>query len=141
MAQQTNGFSRITVHTDDDEVVIQAGIRPATNEGQAAQNQGNEEAEAREASPAFATAETAEDAESGAAPTSTADAKPATAASNGAPQPQATRIAPARSAKKAYRETTADDLDVGPMPVAQKVVIVVAVLLIAGFLVYYNFLR
>lgn len=134
MAQQTNGFSHITVHTDDDEVVIQAGIRPAEQEGCEANGRNAEEAVATPAATGAPT-RTPE-------PAGTAGEPAAAPASD--PQPRTDRNAQkaaSKPKKKAYRETTAEDLDVGPMPVAQKVVIVVAVLLIAGFLVYYNFLR
>lgn len=134
MAQQTNGFSHITVHTDDDEVVIQAGIRPAEQEGCEADKGSAEEAVVKPAA-AGTPIRTPEPAETAAGPA-------ATPASD--PQPRTDRNAQkaaSKPKKKAYRETTAEDLDVGPMPVAQKVVIVVAVLLIVGFLVYYNFLR
>lgn len=141
MAQQTNGFSHITVHTDDDEVVIQAGIRPAEQEGCEADKGSAEEAvvkpAATVATPAAAGTpiRTPEPAETAAGPA---------AAPASDPQPRTDRNAQkaaSKPKKKAYRETTAEDLDVGPMPVAQKVVIAVAVLLIVGFLVYYNFLR
>lgn len=137
MAQQTNGFSHITVHTDDDEVVIQAGIRPAEQEGCEADKGSAEEAVATPAA-AGTPIRTPEPAETAAGPA---------AAPASDPQPRTDRSAhsaqkaTSKPKKKAYRETTAEDLDVGPMPVAQKVVIVVAVLLIVGFLVYYNFLR
>lgn len=134
MAQQTNGFSHITVHTDDDEVVIQAGIRPAEQEGCEA-DKGNAAAAVVKPAAAGTPIRTTEPAE-------TATGPAATPASD--PQPRTDRNAQkaaSKQKKKTYRETTAEDLDVGPMPVAQKVVIVVAVLLIIGFLVYYNFLR
>lgn len=134
MAQQTNGFSHITVHTDDDEVVIQAGIRPAEQEGCEADKGSAEEAVATPVA-AGTPIRTPEPAETAAGPA---------AAPASDPQPRTDRNAQktaSKPKKKAYRETTAEDLDVGPMPVAQKVVIAVAVLLIVGFLVYYNFLR
>ncbi|BAK44329.1 hypothetical protein [Eggerthella sp. YY7918] len=45
------------------------------------------------------------------------------------------------SRTKEYRETTAEDLEVGPMSLTQKIVIAVAVLAIIAFAVYYLVLR
>lgn len=116
---ETSGFSHITVHADDnDEVVIQAGVRAGAqhDEQPPAPVEPREQAHPAKPQPAPKPA---------AAPSA-----PTTAAS--------TKKAPKGSA---YHQTTAEDLETGPMPTAQKVVIVMAVLLIVGFLVYYNFLR
>ena len=43
--------------------------------------------------------------------------------------------------KDAYQETTREDLDAtGPLPKARLAIIVCAILLIVGFLLYYNFM-
>lgn len=46
-----------------------------------------------------------------------------------------------RRASEGYRETTAEDLKAEPMPAMQKAVIAVALLFIAGCIVYYIFMR
>lgn len=49
----------------------------------------------------------------------------------------ATTAQPAESAPEAYRETTLEDIQGSKMPMAQRVVIVVAVLAIAAFAAWY----
>lgn len=56
------------------------------------------------------------------------------------PEPEAegaTAASPEPSPAAAFRETTLDDLESSPMPFAQRVVIVAAVVCIIGALVYY----
>ena len=54
------------------------------------------------------------------------------------PKPESGNQAPHRTAKDdSYHETTLADLESGPMPFAQKVVIIAAVVCIIGALVYY----
>lgn len=45
------------------------------------------------------------------------------------------------SGRDRYRETTEEDIRSSSMPTMQKVIIVVALCLIVGFAIYYNFLR
>ena len=98
---------------DEDEVVIQAGIPQA-----APDNAGSEkEAAAAQASPGGRHRR-----QGGAAPKAAPKAAP-----------------PAD--KDAYQETTREDLDAtGPLPKARLAIIVCALLLIVGFLLYYNFM-
>lgn len=129
---ETSGFSHITVHSDDDdEVVIQAGARPNARHDEQSPAQS-------ENSQPVAAPEPLEPQEQTHPVKSQEQSRPAD------PQP-APKVAGApvkKPAKKgSYQQTTAEDLETGPMPTAQKVVIVMAVLFIVGFLVYYNFLR
>lgn len=116
MALDDTRFSHITVTDDeDDDVVIHAGARPVAAGGAA-----------RNEAPAPA-------------PEDPRDADPAAARAG----EQAAPADPPSSSKagKEYRETTAEDLEAGPMSLMQKVIIVVAVLLVIAFAVYYMFLR
>ena len=111
MAAGEPKFSHITVTPDDeDDVVIQAGARPA-----------------RAAAPA------AEEAFAPAARTVDDEAVEQAAA----PEP-----ADEDSAEDAgFQETTLDDLESAPMPVAQKIVIALGVVGVIAVVAWYLFLR
>lgn len=128
MATDEKKFSHITV-TSDDDVVIQAGIRsskPAENTASADLEERIEEvADAADSDVAFVRESSEEDTDH------------VSVSSNA----QDSENVPSERAKEPYRETTAEDLDLGPMPLMQKVIIAVAVLGIVGFVAYYCFLR
>lgn len=118
-----DSFKHIKVTAGEDEdVVIEAGLaresaapEPARADGSDADRAGEHPGDSA-SEPRAATAE----------PTSAAPAEQRAAA------------APARKRKPdAYRETTLEDLKPDPMPMAQKVVIIAAVVCIIGALVYY----
>ena len=112
MAAGDTKFSHITVNAnDDDDVVIQAGARPARPA----------------ADPAPHVPEAAPASEVPAAPERSAPA-PADAATASRPRD-----------KKGYRPTTADDLKAEPMSTMQKAIIVLALVGIAAFVAYYLF--
>ncbi len=113
MASGDTKFSHITVNADDDDdFVIQAGLRPSAPAPEPAQTDGAVPSE-----PSFD------------APSSTEDEREASAADD-------VRSSSADS-KKGYRETTAEDLEVEPMSAMQKIIIAVALLAIVGFIAYY----
>lgn len=49
-------------------------------------------------------------------------------------------MAAGKEKREEYRETTLEDLEKHPMPRAQKVVIAAAVVILVGFILYYNFI-
>lgn len=104
-----NKFSHISVNAGDDDVVIHAGAPAAVEED--LQPVAEEEATAQPAEDDFA-ADLPEE-----------EAQPAAAA-------------PARPAKAAYHETTLEDVQGSKMGTTQKVVIVLAVLLVAAIVVW-----
>ncbi len=53
-----------------------------------------------------------------------------------APVKQASRTLP-KQAKDSYHETTLDDLESAPMPMAQRIVIIAAIICIIGAVIYY----
>lgn len=115
MAAGEPKFSHITVTPDDeDDVVIQAGARPAR-------------AAAPAAEPAFApAARTVDD-----------EAVEQAAEDAAAPEP-----ADEDSAEDAgFQETTLDDLESAPMSVAQKIVIALGVVGVIAVVAWYLFLR
>ncbi|WP_080798297.1 hypothetical protein [Arabiibacter massiliensis] len=104
MAQDEAKFSHITVTSDDeDDVVIQAGIRQPAQPAPAPA----EEPEAFEPAP---------------------EAAPATEPEP-APAPKAAR-------EDGYRATTAEDLESAPMPIMQKALVVIAVVLVVVMVAY-----
>ena len=121
------GFKHIALNAPDDDEVIVAGVAA-------------EEGAAGSASPAAAAGAASQPAsaavpDAGNAP----DATPAAAeraaeqpAKEGAPQPASGR----KDAADRYAETTLEDLESEPRPLAQRIVIIAAVLLIIAALVY-----
>lgn len=113
MASGDTKFSHITVNADDDDdFVIQAGVRPSVHASESVQAYG-----ATPSEPSFAVGLSTED-------------------EREAPATDDVRSSSADS-KKGYRETTAEDLEVEPMPAMQKIIIAVALLAIVGFIAYY----
>ena len=142
---QGEGFKHITVTAPDDEdVVIHAGL--ADSEPAAAP---------AAVDVAVDVAVDAEDSEAIALDDDVADAVGEEAASPEPPVEQApeqelqrelqsesqrerqARPKPARKPKDDYHETTLEDLQGTPMPLAQKIVIVAAIVCIIGALIYY----
>lgn len=127
MSLDQTKFSRITVTDDEeDDVVIHAGMRPAptspsSSSGVAPIDDGSDgesktqadQQQNREKAPASAKSET-----------------PRSDASPNSPK-----------ADKSYHETTAEDLKATPMSLTQKIVIVLAALLIIAFIAYVMFMR
>lgn len=115
MAAGEPKFSHITVTPDDeDDVVIQAGARPAR-------------AAAPAADPAFAPVARTVDDEA----VEPADDEAA------APEP-----AGEDSAKDGgYQGTTLDDLEAAPMPIAQKIVLALGAVAVIAIVAWYLFLR
>lgn len=115
-------FSRITVTPDEEDVVIQAGIRSdahASSEGASFEDAG---ASADEGSAAGAHA-----------------AKPSGSARAAAPSGAAAGAAASRPASEGdnYRATTLEDIESSKMSVMQKAIIAVAVIAIVAFAVWY----
>lgn len=109
-------FSHITVHADDDdEFVIQAGASSAQDDAPVSVDPSIENAAPQ------------------AAPTEHKQADPSDAE-------QVSDAEHANSSNK-YQPTTVEDLKAEPMSVTQKVVIVAAIVFIAGFIVYNVFMR
>ena len=110
-------FSHITISADDeDDFVIQAGARAVR--------------------PASATRPTAEKVppERSSARDKPAQGRAATGSSSEVEES-------ATADKDTYQETTLEDLKGTSMPAMQKVILVVALLLVVGFVAYYLFLR
>lgn len=109
---QGEGFKHITVTAaDDEDVVIVAG----------AVGQSGEESDAARTEDLAQTREEAPD------PRPEAEL-----------QPEMHRASKSTASKDdSYRETTLEDLEQGPMPIAQRVVIVAAIVCIIGALIYY----
>ena len=111
------GFKHITVTASEDEdVVIRAGLGADEAEGDARDGE------------AVAVENAADDEEAGIAGETAAESEERNGGST---------ASKAAEEAKAYRPTTMDDLDSGPMPAAQKAVIIAAVVCIIGALVYY----
>lgn len=114
MSLDETKFSHITVTPDDeDEFVIQAGTRTGSPSCDVAPEPS--------AVPDEALAHEAPEPE--------------------VPAPASDEPAPRASSDDKYHQTTLEDLETTPMSTTQKVVIAAAVLLIAGFVAYYLFLR
>ena len=118
---QGEGFKHITVTAaDDDDVVIRVGAASKEESVPAAVDD-----HAAEAAPADAG-----DRAAGTAPVGARSARPSAEAAN---RP---RKAPAKKKRDDYRESTLEDLQSQPMPLAQKVTIIAAVVCIIGAIVY-----
>lgn len=126
----TTGFTHITVSTDDDDVVIQAGIAdaPVAPETPPESDEGSIAAGGE---PALATADGPAEVD---APEMAAGDAPASA--DGAPAtPAAVR------SDDGYRETTLQDIEDAKMSSTQKVVIIAALLGIIAFVAWYVLAR
>lgn len=112
MAAGESKFSHITVTPDDeDDIVIQAGARPA-----------------RFADPAPASPREEEPA-----------SEPA--AANGSSTDEGAQPKREKAENEGYRETTMDDLKAAPMPLAQKIVLALAAMGVVAIVAWYLFLR
>lgn len=101
---------------DDDEFVIHAGVQTqATNRASSAGVKPTERA------------------------ASSQSATLPTAAPEDALQESSNPSAVKESRDKGYHETTAEDIEVGPMSTTQKTVIAVSLLVVVGFLAYFMF--
>lgn len=117
MASDDTKFSHITVHADDDdEFVIQAGIRAHAPVEPAAESDGAV-SEPGEGAPVDASFDDRE------------------GASGEEPAPSA----PAKARDEEYRQTTVDDLKAAPMSGMQKAIIAIALLCVFGSVAYYMF--
>lgn len=136
-------FSHITVSTDDDdEIVIHAGA-PASG---IASQMADTGAAAPEPSAVDAADEVADAVaprpESHVAPTTddaseaSVDASETASRDGGAVAVESTRATDRAKRKDEYRETTLEDLEETKAPLTQRIVIVIAVLLIVAFVVY-----
>lgn len=118
MVNKGNTFSHITVSTDDeDDVVIQAGIREEPVSADVSSDQETCAPGQNEPAPSVGSGSVADD-------DSTEEATPAS-----------------HTREESYHETRLEDLKDIPMPVIQKVIILIAVVSIIGVVVYYNFMR
>lgn len=134
-------FSHITVTTDDeDDVVIQAGAKsPASVVPDRAAIEGAAE-DAAAVAAKVASASVSDQSTTAGAPAVAATATGAsqTAAQIAAASEHASRGAkPSGASKDTYHATTLEDIESTKMPLAQKVVIALAVLGVAGFAVWY----
>lgn len=132
----TTGFTHITVSTDDDDVVIQAGIAdaPAAPDAPVAPDAPPESDEGSPVvggEPASAAVDGPAEAD---APEMAAGDAPASA--GGAPATPA-----AARPDDGYRETTLQDIEDAKMSSTQKVVIIAALLGIIAFVVWYVLAR
>jgi len=118
---QGEGFKHITVTAaDDDDVVIRVGAVPKE---EPAPSTTDDRADASAPAQGHTPAE-------GDTPVGARSARPSTAATN---RP---RKAPAKKKRDDYRESTLEDLQSQPMPLAQKVTIIAAVVCIIGAIIY-----
>lgn len=117
MASDEKKFSHITVTSDDDDVVIQAGVRSSDTAP-------DDEVVVDEVVEPQADNEAVPESSS----TSRGDA-------------DETDRGDVAASDTSYRETTAEDLEVEPMSLMQKVIIGVALVAIVAFVAYYVFLR
>ncbi|MBE6472868.1 MAG: hypothetical protein E7Z99_04705 [Coriobacteriaceae bacterium] len=142
---QGEGFKHITVTAaDDDDVVIRVGAAPKE---EPAPSTTDDRADAAAPAGAAAPAEYdtpgaadnpaeghtpagADNPAEGDTPVGARSARPSTAATN---RP---RKAPAKKKRDDYRESTLEDLQSQPMPLAQKVTIIAAVVCIIGAIIY-----
>ena len=112
---QGEGFKHITVTAaDEEDVVIIAGAKEDAGREQESENPDPMPEPEPEIAPAPEPV-----------PQSEADAEPALA-----PQPKPKQ-------KDSYHETTLEDLEHTPMPFAQRVVIIAAIICIIGAVIYY----
>lgn len=124
---QGEGFKHITVTAaDDDDVVIRVGTAPKE---EPAPSTTDDRAEAATPAGAAAPAQGHTPVE-GDTPVGARSARPSTAAAN------RSRKAPAKKKRDDYRESTLEDLQSQPMPLAQKVTIIAAVVCIIGAIIY-----
>lgn len=124
---QGEGFKHITVTApDDDDVVIRVGAVPKEEPAPSATD---DRADAATPAGAAAPAQGHAPAE-GDTPVGARSARPSTAATN---RP---RKAPAKKKRDDYRESTLEDLQSQPMPLAQRVTIIAAVVCIIGAIIY-----
>lgn len=119
MTSDNTKYSSIIVSgEDEDDIVIHAGTRGAHG-GRTAAPDETEDAAAEE------------DAGARVGETGSEGDEPAEEGSGGSEE----------SGRDRYRETTEEDIRNTSMPTIQKVIIVVALCLLVGFTIYYNFLR
>ncbi|WP_139653456.1 hypothetical protein [Raoultibacter phocaeensis] len=128
-------YSLISVNAgDDEEIVIQTGVRKAKGE-QSEPAEGADEGGALREGDYHGKAGIALD------PSIEADSERASGGNAEAAETESEPVAP-RQKKPRYRETTKEDLEtVEPMSNTQKAVIGCVFLFIVGFVVYYLFLR
>lgn len=112
-------MKHITVTPADDDEVIIAGL----------QGDAVPQADAKETKPAAAHEPASEE------PDGREETARAQAPREEAAEPKPAKTKPA--ARDAYHETTLEDLERTPMPLAQRIVIIAAVVCIIGALVYY----
>ena len=147
----TTPFKYVTVDQDDDELVIEAGLR-APNDVKAVVSEADEGASPidDEANPAHVHAQTSENAKaetaSGQAAAATSQSAAAVATSQTAATLQSAAAGKGPSDKKrakeadaAYRETTLDDLKHEPMPKMQRAVLAGIAVLVIVFVAYVLF--
>ena len=133
-------FSHITVTSgEDDDVVIQAGVRAGSRppadapdaQEPAAEDAGPAEAPAGDAEPAKARFAVPDGGAQGARASGAASSR-GTQGARAARRPQE-----AAGQEDAYRETTLEDLEGSPMSNMQKAIVALALLLIVAAVVYY----
>ena len=118
---QGEGFKHITVTAaDDDDVVIRVGAAPKEEPVPSATD---DRADTATPAQGHIPAE-------GDTPVRARSARPSIAATNRAHR------APAKKKRDDYRESTLEDLQSQPMPLAQKVTIIAAVVCIIGAIIY-----
>ena len=138
----TTPFKYVTVEQDDDELVIEAGLR-TPNDVKAVVSESDEGASPvdDEAKPAHVHVQTSENAK---AETASAQAAAATSQAAATLQSAAAGKGPsdkkrAKEADAAYRETTLDDLKHEPMPKMQRAVLAGIAVLVIVFVAYVLF--
>lgn len=132
----TTGFTHITVSTDDDDVVIQAGIADAP-EASGVPAEPDEDLTA--AGEETVEEEVVDDPGEPVAPAAVAD--DGSAEAEGSAEADGSPAAVAARPDDGYHETTLQDLQDAKMSSTQKVVIVVALLGIIAFVAWYLFAR
>lgn len=138
MTGEAQKFSHISVASDEDDVVIEAGAPRfrSYGEGESAAQPAGDEAAASAANKTSVV-----DGGEGFADRASAGAAPAERVSTPAPERAAKADKPARKAsapaRKGYEETTLADLEGTKMSGMQKGIIAVALIGIAAFIVYY----
>lgn len=130
---EVDGFKHISVATDDDDVVIRAGVGAGCPEPQAAK-------------PAPCAEDGLQSAAAGDVAAAAAEAQDETPAVGKAPateeKPVAAKAASPKKKDDGYHETTLDDLKSEPMSKTQKTVIVCAlVALVVAVVYYFGFMR
>ena len=138
----TTPFKYVTVDQDDDELVIEAGLR-APNDVNAVVSESDEGASPidDEANPAHVHAQTSENAKaepaSGQAAAATSQVAATLQAATAGKGPSDKKRA--KEADAAYRETTLDDLKHEPMPKMQRAVLAGIAVLVIVFVAYVLF--